>query len=92
MLRLLKKSGTLLITVPYGKYEEHGWLRNYDQHRWQDLLGAARPQATVRELYFRHTYGNGWTTASPEELRYVGYYDQANAGAGGLAAALIVKL
>jgi len=44
MLRLLKKSGTLLITVPYGKYEEHGWLRNYDKHRWQELLGAARPR------------------------------------------------
>jgi SAM-dependent methyltransferase len=92
MLRILRKGGVLLITVPYGKYEDHGWLRNYDQHRWQILLNIARPYAIIRDIYFRHTYGAGWTIVVPEELRYVGYYNQANAGAGGIAVAHITKL
>lgn len=91
MLRLLAEGGGLLITVPYGKYEDHGWLRNYDKDHWQRLLDVARTKAKVQEWYFRHTYGEGWSIVKPEELRYVGYYDQANWGAGGLAVAYITK-
>lgn len=91
MLRILKKDGALLITVPYGKFENHGWFRNYDARHWEELLSIVRSHTTIKEFYFRHTHGGGWAVVSPEELRYVGYYDQANSGAGGLAAACIVE-
>lgn len=92
MLRLLKIGGTLLITVPYGKYEDHGWFKNYDDFHWRALLNLASKQALVKELYFGHTYGDGWKEVSPNELVNVGYYNQANSGSGALAAAYITKL
>jgi SAM-dependent methyltransferase len=91
MLRLLVSGGELLVTVPYGKYEDHGWLRNYDRNVWQGLLDVAREVSVVKEWYYRHTFGDGWSAVNPEELQFVGYYDQANAGTGGLAGAYFTK-
>lgn len=91
MLRLLRNSGTLLITVPYGKFEDHGWLKNYDKKYWQNILDAASKYGKLHEYYFRHSYGEGWTCAKQEELQYVGYFDQANSGCGALAAVIIKK-
>jgi len=92
MLRLLRIDGTLLITVPYGKFEDHGWLKNYDNKYWQNILDTASINGELHEFYFRHTFGEGWSCASKEELQYVGYFDQANSGCGALAAVIIKKL
>ena len=91
MLRIMRSGGQILITVPFGKYENHGWLINYDNEHWQNLLNIARHNCTIYEFYFKHTFGDGWIAAPAKELRYVGYYDQANKGAGALAAVIIVK-
>jgi SAM-dependent methyltransferase len=91
MLRILSPGGQLLITVPYGKFEDHGTHKNMDRDHWQPLLNIGRTSSRVQEWYFRHTYGNGWREVTADELQHVGYYDQANAGAGGLAVALMTK-
>jgi SAM-dependent methyltransferase len=91
MVRILAPGGTLVVTVPYGRYEDHRTMKNYDAQRWQALLETVRSKARVREMYFRHTFGAGWAQAESPELRYVGYYDQANAGAGAIAIAYITK-
>lgn len=90
MLRLLAKDGILLITVPYGKYEDNIWFRNYDKKRWQHLLDIARSKGKVYEHYFKHSH-NGWSIAQPHELDNTGYYDQHNSGAAAIAAAFIIK-
>jgi len=92
MLRILKQGGQILITVPFGKYEDHGWFINYDSEHWQSLLNIARPKSTIHELYFRHTFGSGWTVATADELRQVGYFDQSNHGASGFAVACVAKV
>ena len=92
MVRLLAIGGSVLITVPYGKWEDHGWFRNYDKEHLQSLLNVIRQKTTIREWYFKHTFGSGWSMVKPDELRYVGYYDQNNSGSGGLAAIYITKL
>jgi SAM-dependent methyltransferase len=91
MLRILAPGGQLLITVPYGKFENLGTQKNMDAEHWQPLISIGKSVADVREWYFQHTYGAGWQEKSADELRYVGYFDQANAGAGGLAVALMTK-
>jgi SAM-dependent methyltransferase len=92
MLRIIKPGGKLLISVPFGKFEDHGWLKNYDRDSWQSLLDIARKGGVkVKEYYFRHTFGNGWRIARIDELQFVGYFDQANCGCGALAVALIEK-
>jgi SAM-dependent methyltransferase len=91
MFRLLGENGLLLVTVPFGRYEDHGWLRNYDRHTWQRLLSLVRPQAQVYELYFGYSPMNGWEQVKDSQLSSTGYYDHSNAGAAGLAAVLIRK-
>ena len=85
MVRLLATDGLLLVTVPFGKYEDHGWMRNYDLPSWRALLAPVRSSAAVHEMYFRYDAVDGWTQAEPALLAATGYYDNANAGASGLA-------
>jgi SAM-dependent methyltransferase len=91
MLRLVAPGGHVLITVPFGKFENHGWFMNLDRDRWQSLLSIAKPYASVTECYFHHTAAAGWSRVNAEELSNVGYYDEQNAGAAALAVAYITK-
>jgi SAM-dependent methyltransferase len=40
MRRVVKKGGTLLITVPYGKQQDLGWLVTYDAQLLQETFGT----------------------------------------------------
>lgn len=91
MMRILRAGGTLYISVPFGRYEDHGWLRNYNMERWQRLLGLARPHARIDEFYFKYSDRNGWRCVNPGDLSEVGYHDHENSGASGLAVALFRK-
>jgi SAM-dependent methyltransferase len=47
--RVLVPGGRLLITVPFGRAERHGWLRQFDAEQLDELVDAAEPsQATVQ--------------------------------------------
>jgi SAM-dependent methyltransferase len=41
--RVLKPGGRLLLTVPFGRAESHGWLRQFDRAALDDLVAAAQP-------------------------------------------------
>jgi SAM-dependent methyltransferase len=89
MLRVLRPAGSLLLTLPFGRYEDHGWFRNFDAAHLRTLLAPVRGRAMIHELYFRHAAPGGWAAADPESLREVGYGDEGNAGA---AACVVVSL
>jgi len=91
MLRITRPGGSVLVTVPYGKLENHGWFRNLDEETWQGLLEPLRDRAAVHELYFGHEQGGGWARVDAEDLSETGYLDQKNAGAAGLAAVTLEK-
>ncbi|HYR53102.1 MAG TPA: class I SAM-dependent methyltransferase [Candidatus Dormibacteraeota bacterium] len=91
MMRITRPGGSLLVTVPFGAYENHGWFRNFDEETLEKLLEPVRLQATIHELYFGHSHVAGWSRADAHELAGTGYLDQGNAGAAGLAALLIEK-
>lgn len=90
ILRILAPAGKALITVPFGKYENHGWFVNLNAQRWQDLLSLAIPKCSIREWYFRHTQ-RGWSVCRPEDMTEIGYFGQENSGAAGLAAAILIR-
>ena len=90
MMRVLRPGGSLLLTLPFGRYENHGWFRNFDAAHLAALLAPVRAGATVHELYFRHTRRDGWSVADPAALREVGYGDERNAGAAACVVATIV--
>lgn len=88
MVRLLAPGGLLLVTVPFGRYEDHGWFRNYDRATWTDLLSTVRPGVKVSELYFGYQPDRGWEAVEASSLSSTGYKTYSNAGAAGLAAAV----
>lgn len=69
--RVLAPGGTMLVSVPYGRPEAHGWLRQFDQAALEDLVSAAGPgEADIR--VFRHG-GDGWqpsTLGAAADSRY----------------------
>jgi SAM-dependent methyltransferase len=89
MLRVLQPDGSLLLTLPYGRYENHGWFRNFDRDHLEALLAPVRDRAAVHALFFRHARPNGWEPADPAALQDVSYGQEHNAGA---AACVIVTL
>jgi len=91
MTRVLAAGGTLLLTVPYGRHEDHGWFRNFDAPLLGRVLDRLRPLGPARDLYFAHDAVEGWRVADPERLRDVGYHDQKNAGASAVAAVVFRK-
>jgi SAM-dependent methyltransferase len=88
LARLVARDGCLLITVPFGRWEHHGWFRNYDRDRWNEVLTGLRGRGEVIELFFCHDGDRGWIPTDPSTLSDVGYFSQSNAGAAGLAAVL----
>lgn len=91
MFRIVKNAGRILITVPFGAFENHGWLINYDERRLAELLRPFRDAASILTAFYRHTYGKGWQGVDPRRLESIGYYDQANRGAAGLACIVMEK-
>lgn len=79
---LLRPGGRLLITVPFGRLEDHGWFIQYNLSRIQALVEFSGCELTLVEYY---AYGAcGWTgPVDPKELSQVAY--QAGFAAGAVA-------
>jgi SAM-dependent methyltransferase len=91
LVGLLAPGGTLLITVPFGCAEHHGWFRNYDRERWDAVTAGLENRGETVKLFFRHDGARGWIATDPAALSATGYFSQSNAGAAGLAALLFVN-
>lgn len=70
--RLLKPDGRLLLTVPYGRYEDHGWLQQFDNSLLQDVLNTFGGRALV---YFYIYSVHGWNVATREQCDNASYHD-----------------
>ena len=82
MIRVLKPEGTLLITFPYGKFENHVFFQQFDQ----EMLGKL-----INEFYLRGSYSSdffkylpdGWYSCLETECRQmVSYNPHTNKGKG----------
>jgi hypothetical protein len=74
LLSALTRRGRLLLTLPYGTFQDHGWFLQYDAHMVQTLTKTAA-QAGKRlkaELYYQLTE-DGWRRVSPKRLQTVKY-------------------
>jgi SAM-dependent methyltransferase len=75
MRRVLKPHGTLFLTVPFGRYENHGWLQQFDRELLSDLIAQFQPRQ-VTETFFRYTQ-QGWKFATQHECNGLRYCDFA---------------
>ena len=65
MRRVLKPGGALFLTVPFGRYEQHGWFQQFDSSMLSALISEFRPQK-AEKVFFRYTE-QGWKLAAEEE-------------------------
>jgi len=63
--RVLRPGGTLLATVPFGRFQDLGTARVFDQELVDELVDAFAP-ATVACWYYRYS-DHGWQTAPSED-------------------------
>jgi hypothetical protein len=81
LLRMTAAGGRILLTVPYGRAEDHGWFRQYDEAALRELLGSLEGVESAITVY---AYGpNGWrldSLAGARGARFKDYHsDQAPA-------------
>ena len=69
--RVLKSGGKLLITVPFGKYQNFGWFQQFDQNLVQRVLETFQPQSQHIDYY---KYGSdGWNISDAASCQNVEY-------------------
>ena len=62
--RVLAPGGRMLITVPYGRPEQHGWLRQFDRAAIERLVATAEPANHSLTVY--QAGADGWQLSDPE--------------------------
>lgn len=71
LARVLRGGGRLLVTVPYGRREDHGWLRQFDRSDVERLVEAAQPSAAETAVY-RYSQ-DGWTLSDFDDAASARY-------------------
>jgi len=70
MLRVLKKGGKLLLTFPFGKFENHGFFQQFDEEMLNRILTFLDEQGTYTTNFFRYL-PNGWIACEKEDCKEV---------------------
>lgn len=71
--RLLKPGGKLFLSVPYGYYENHGWLQQFDQKMITKLIEVF--DGTKHDVVFYKYSSNGWQIAKADDCNHCSYFD-----------------
>lgn len=69
--RLLKSGGKLFLTMPYGRYENHGWFQQFDEVMVSNVINYFQP--TAYEITYYKYDESGWkpsTSADCSDCRY----------------------
>lgn len=82
LVRVTRPDGTIAITVPVGKYEDHGFFHQFDRAMIDSLVSAMGNFGPVSERYFRYR-PEGWTAATWSECEdSYSHNPQTGTGAG----------
>ncbi len=71
--RVLAPGGKLMLSVPFGKREDHGWFRQFDAEDLADLLSVSRFSAGETEI-FAYAAG-GWQRCTARDAALCEYRD-----------------
>ena len=71
--RVSAPGGKLLLSVPFGHREDHGWFRQFDADDLADLISASR-FSTVKTEIFRYSAA-GWQRSSAQDAASCRYRD-----------------
>jgi predicted SAM-dependent methyltransferase len=71
--RIMKVGGSLFITVPFGAYEDHGWLQQFDSKLLASLITEFAPQG-IDKMFFRYTM-QGWQVSREDACEDLSYFN-----------------
>jgi hypothetical protein len=71
--RVLRPGGVALITVPFGKWQNHGWTLQFDHQGVQRIINAFGGALAEWRCY--RYLPDGWVTATPEECSGCEYFN-----------------
>ncbi|NNE14185.1 MAG: class I SAM-dependent methyltransferase [Saprospiraceae bacterium] len=74
MTRVLKSKGTLLITFPFGKFENHGFFQQFDDEMLDRILNYFDDLGDYSVDFFKYEK-DGWRFAERDELQEVVSYN-----------------
>ncbi len=70
--RVLKSSGLLLLTVPYGAHHDHGFFQQFNEHMISEVINVFKPSRYDMQ-FFKYETGRGWNKAMKDECNNVVY-------------------
>ena len=73
MVRMLAPGGRLLLTVPFGRAEDHGWLQQFDADGLDRIAEAFGAPPTERTFFRYHP--KGWRLADAADCADASYFD-----------------
>jgi len=71
--RVIRPGGRLFLTVPFGRYENHTWLQQFDSAMLSKVVSTFGPQC-ANLSFFRYT-PRGWRRATEDECSNLSYFD-----------------
>ncbi len=66
MLRVLKSNGTLLLTFPFGKFENHGFFQQFDDEMLGKIESILKNEGTMKLSFFRYL-PDGWQSCEQSD-------------------------
>lgn len=70
MVRVLKPGGKLLLTFPFGKYENHGFFQQFDEEMLKKMFALFVDKGSIETDYFKYEK-DGWRFADLSELHTI---------------------
>jgi SAM-dependent methyltransferase len=71
--RVLKTGGSLYISFPFGRYENHGWFQQFDSALVDTLVTAFAPSQFHESIYQYHP--DGWQLSNREACKDCEFFD-----------------
>jgi hypothetical protein len=68
LLRVLNKRGKILITVPYGRFENHGFFQQFDSEMISQIKESLKPYGFLNEIYYKYNK-DGWGLSNKDECK-----------------------
>lgn len=74
MIRVLKSKGNLLITIPFGKFENHGFFQQFDDEMLNRVLDLFENRGEFECTFFKYNI-DGWVFSEKSELADIVSYN-----------------
>jgi SAM-dependent methyltransferase len=74
MMRVLKNKGNLLLTFPYGKFENHGFFQQFDEEMLAEITNLFKNRGIYKLTFFKYE-DKGWRVSNQKELIDVESYN-----------------